>query len=48
MNCLVAKFPFLANMPEPEEPIAVVRITPKIISVLNYELGFGHTDLVEV
>ena len=48
MNCLVKKFPFLAEMPEPEEPMAVVKITPKIISVLNYELGFGHTDLVEV
>ena len=48
MNCLVKKFPFLAEMPEPEEPMAVVKITPKIISVLNYDLGFGHTDLVEV
>jgi hypothetical protein len=25
-----------------------VLINPEIISVLNYELGFGHTDLVEV
>ena len=48
MNCLVKKFPFLVEMPEPEEPLAVVRVTPKIISVLNYELGFGHNDLVEV
>ncbi len=48
MKCLVKKFPFLRDMPEPEEPIAVVKIMPKIISVLNYELGFGHTDLVEV
>lgn len=48
MNRLVKKFPFLAEMPKPEEPLAVVKITPKIISVLNYELGFGHTDLVEV
>jgi len=48
MNCLVKKFPFLAEMPEPEEPMAVVKMTPKIISVLNYELGFGHTDLVEI
>jgi len=48
MNCLVKKFPFIAEMPEPEEPLAAVKITPKIISILNYELGFGHTDLVEV
>ena len=48
MNCLVKKFPFLAEMPESEDPLAVVRFTPKIISVLNYELGFGHTELIEV
>lgn len=48
MGCLVKKFPFLAEMPKPEKPMAVVKITPKIISVLNYELGFEHTDLVEV
>ena len=47
MNCVMKKFPFLADMPEPEEPLAVVKITPQIISILNYELGFGHTDLVE-
>ncbi|SPD73970.1 putative stress protein (General stress protein 26) [uncultured Desulfobacterium sp.] len=48
MDCLVKKFPFLAEMPEPEEPYAVVKISPKIISVLNYELGFGHNELIEV
>ncbi len=50
MNCFVKKFPLVADMPQPRDPmaLAVVRITPKIISVLNYELGFGHTDLVEV
>ena len=50
MNWFVKKFPFVADMPQPEDPmaLAVVKIRPKIISVLNYELGFGHTDLVEV
>jgi general stress protein 26 len=47
-NCLVKKFPILAQMPQPEEPYAVIKITAKIISVLNYQIGFGHTDLVEV
>jgi general stress protein 26 len=45
MNCFVKKFP---QVPEDPMAFAVVRITPKVISVLNYELGFGHSDLVEV
>jgi PPOX class probable F420-dependent enzyme len=48
MNCLVKKFPFLAKMPEPDEPMVVVKLTPKVISVLNYEMGFGHSHLIEV
>jgi hypothetical protein len=37
-------------MPPPAEPgsIAFVRIVPKVISVLDYRKGFGHTELVEV
>jgi hypothetical protein len=27
---------------------AEVLTNPEIISILNYELGFGHTDLLEV
>jgi nitroimidazol reductase NimA-like FMN-containing flavoprotein (pyridoxamine 5'-phosphate oxidase superfamily) len=34
-------------MPKPEE-IAVYRVHPKVISVLDYSKGFGHTDLVTV
>lgn len=48
MDIFVKKFPFLANMPASETPLAVVKVTPQIISVLNYELGFGHADLIEV
>ena len=48
MDIFVKKFPFLANMPASETPLAVVKVTPQIISVLNYELGFGHTDLIAV
>lgn len=36
-------FPF--SMPKPEE-VAIFRLTPKVISVLDYTQGFGHTDLV--
>ena len=38
-----AKFP----MPKPEE-IGVFRVEPKVISVLDYSKGFGHTDLMTV
>jgi nitroimidazol reductase NimA-like FMN-containing flavoprotein (pyridoxamine 5'-phosphate oxidase superfamily) len=34
-------------MPKPEE-IVVYRVHPKVISVLDYSKGFGHTDLVTV
>ena len=34
-------------MPKPEE-IAVYRVLPKVISVLDYSKGFGHSDLVTV
>jgi nitroimidazol reductase NimA-like FMN-containing flavoprotein (pyridoxamine 5'-phosphate oxidase superfamily) len=40
----VAK-PMPLPMPKPEE-IAVFRVTPVVISVLDYSKGFGHTDLV--
>ncbi|HET9715706.1 MAG TPA: pyridoxamine 5'-phosphate oxidase family protein [Pseudolabrys sp.] len=32
-------------MPKPEE-VRVFRVTPTVISVLDYSKGFGHTDLV--
>jgi nitroimidazol reductase NimA-like FMN-containing flavoprotein (pyridoxamine 5'-phosphate oxidase superfamily) len=49
MNLLVARYPEYASfpMPKPEE-IAVYRAMPKVISVLNYSKGFGHSDLVTV
>jgi hypothetical protein len=33
------------KMPEPEE-VALFRVVPEIISVLDYTKGFAHTDLV--
>jgi PPOX class probable F420-dependent enzyme len=32
-------------MPSPEE-VRIFRVTPVVISVLDYSRGFGHTDLV--
>lgn len=32
-------------MPKPEE-VAIFRVQPVVVSVLDYSKGFGHTDLV--
>ena len=32
-------------MPKPEE-VAIFRVVPTVISVLDYTKGFAHTDLV--
>ncbi|MBE3024313.1 pyridoxamine 5'-phosphate oxidase family protein [Janthinobacterium sp. GW458P] len=37
-----------ANTAPPWPGLVFARITPSVISILNYELGFGHTDLFEV
>lgn len=37
------KVPFA--MPTPDD-VAIFRLEPKVISVLDYTKGFGHTDLV--
>jgi hypothetical protein len=33
------------KMPAPEE-VAIYRIVPEVVSVLDYTKGFGHTELV--
>lgn len=47
LNLLGTRYPEYAAfpMPKPEE-ILVVRVVPKVISVLDYSKGFGHSDLV--
>ncbi|MGE3301550.1 MAG: pyridoxamine 5'-phosphate oxidase family protein [Hyphomonadaceae bacterium] len=46
---LVGKYPSAKNLPAPDPAtVRYVRLTPKIISVLDYAKGFGHTDLVEI
>ena len=37
--------PLPLKMPNPDE-VRLFRITPTVISVLDYSKGFGHTDLV--
>jgi nitroimidazol reductase NimA-like FMN-containing flavoprotein (pyridoxamine 5'-phosphate oxidase superfamily) len=49
MNLLLTRYPEYAAfpMPKPEE-LAVYRVLPKVISVLDYSKGFGHADLITV
>jgi nitroimidazol reductase NimA-like FMN-containing flavoprotein (pyridoxamine 5'-phosphate oxidase superfamily) len=44
---LAAKYPEYASLPMPNlAEIRVFRVSPTVISVLDYSKGFGHTDLV--
>jgi len=46
---MFAKFPQIAQyVPEEPEDLALYRVEPKVVSVLDYRKGFGHTELVEV
>lgn len=49
LRLLMAKYPeqtsLPVQMPTPSD-VAIFRVTPKVISVLDYSKGFGHTDLV--
>ena len=46
---LLRRYPEYKVMPRPD-PAAVpmLRITPEIVSILDYSKGFGHSDLVRV
>jgi general stress protein 26 len=48
--CLVKRFPQIAQWAQSMQAadVALVRITPQIVSLLDYEKGFGHTELVTV
>jgi nitroimidazol reductase NimA-like FMN-containing flavoprotein (pyridoxamine 5'-phosphate oxidase superfamily) len=44
---LARKFPEMRKVPKEDlAGTAFVKVTPKVISVLDYSKGFGHTDLV--
>ena len=49
LRMLVLKYPpqdsFPLPMPSPAD-VRIFRLTPTVISVLDYSKGFGHTDLV--
>lgn len=46
---LFKKFPQIPDYaPEDTDDVALIRIDPTVISLLNYRKGFGHTELVEL
>lgn len=46
---MVRRFPQIsAIQPSEAAPVKLFRVRPTIISVLDYSLGFGHTDLVKI
>jgi nitroimidazol reductase NimA-like FMN-containing flavoprotein (pyridoxamine 5'-phosphate oxidase superfamily) len=49
-SCMIKRFPQVAELADAPQAadIALLRITPQVISVLDYKKGFGHTDLVTV
>ena len=51
MQMLVRKYPEQTSLPGPmpsPEEVRIFRVTPTVISVLDYSKGFGHTDLVRI
>ena len=43
------RYPEYASWPKPNPAIApMLRLTPTVISVLDYSKGFGHSDLVRI
>ena len=49
MKLLAAKFPPMADMAEADaDASAMIAVMPKVISAINYDVEFGHTDLVRV
>ena len=49
LRMLPLKYPEHVSLPVPmptPEDVRIFRVTPTVISVLDYTKGFGHTDLV--
>jgi nitroimidazol reductase NimA-like FMN-containing flavoprotein (pyridoxamine 5'-phosphate oxidase superfamily) len=49
LRMLVQRYPEQKSVPGPmpaPKDVAIFRVTPRVISVLDYSKGFGHTDLV--
>jgi pyridoxamine 5'-phosphate oxidase-like protein len=49
LNLLGTRYPEYAGLPMPKpDKIAVYRVVPKVISVLDYSKDFGRSDLVTI
>jgi len=49
ISILLKRYPEYKVMPPPDpEAVPMLRITPEIVSILDYSKGFGHTDLARV
>ena len=49
LRMLAKKYPGQTSLPVPmpsPDEVRIFRVTPSVISVLDYSKGFGHTDLV--
>ena len=49
MRLLTQRYPAQRSLPGPmptSDQACVFRVTPELVSVLDYSKGFGHTDLV--
>lgn len=50
MRLLIARYPAQAQTPgelPPASAVAIFKLTPTVISVLDYSKGFGHAELVQ-
>ncbi|HVK94154.1 MAG TPA: pyridoxamine 5'-phosphate oxidase family protein [Noviherbaspirillum sp.] len=47
-DCMVKRFPQLLQWTgyEARDEVAFLKIQPQVVSVLDYQKGFGHTELV--
>ena len=49
INLLLHKYPeYKAMSPDMSGMFGLMRVTPELISLLDYSKGFGHTDLLKV
>jgi hypothetical protein len=49
LRMLMQKYPQQDSLPPPmptPADVRIFRVTPTVISVLDYSKGFGHTDLI--
>ncbi len=45
---MLAKFPQVADFSMPEDALAIFKVAPQVISLLDYSQGFGHTLTLRV